>query len=137
MGRGRGKGRKISASNHDDTLQEEEKIPIQKRRGRPQKLLKEAFEEEEVGKVGAEEDGEDAKSEITTKDPKSPVIAEGGSKRKRNTQLRDKPSLVKEENGDETYSITVDSSKPNGFRHNGSRRKGKPRRAAEVGVKCK
>lgn len=138
MGRGRGKGKKISTSNHDDAFEEEEKVPVQKRRGRPQKLLKEAFDEEEAEKVEEEEDGEDAKSGITMKEPRSPIEAEHGNKRKRNVQVKGgKPSLVKEENGGEARSSTEDSSKPNGFRHDGSRRKSKPRRAAEVGVECK
>ncbi|KAK4780639.1 hypothetical protein SAY87_016745 [Trapa incisa] len=137
MGRGRGKAKKISASNHDDTIQEEN-IPTQKRRGRPQKLLKEAFDEEEIEMVEEEEDGEDAKSGITTKEPKSPVAAENGNKRKRNTQMKDKASSTKEEAGagGETRTSIDDSSRPNGYRHSGSRRKNKPHRAAGVGVRC-
>ncbi|KAK4741999.1 hypothetical protein SAY87_025587 [Trapa incisa] len=138
MGRGRGKGKKISASNHDDALEEEEKVPVQKRRGRPQKPVKEAFDDEEAGKVEEEEkDGDDAKSGIAMKEARSPVEAENGNKRKRSTQVKGRSSLTKEENGGETRSSIEELSKPNGFRHNGSRRKSKPRRAAEAGVDCK
>ncbi|KAF5747232.1 G2/mitotic-specific cyclin S13-7-like [Tripterygium wilfordii] len=47
-----GKGKKLTASNHDDTGSgEEEKIPVQKRRGRPQKPLKDEIDGES-GKTG-------------------------------------------------------------------------------------
>ncbi|OMO68964.1 hypothetical protein CCACVL1_19741 [Corchorus capsularis] len=137
MGRGRGKGKKLTVSNHEDTGSgEEEKIPAQKRRGRPQKPLKDEFDEEEVEKL-EEEDGENGKAGIISKERKSPSAAENGKKRRRNSQVKEKSDLVKEENGVGTRSSTNDSTKSNGFRHNGSRRKSKPRRAAEVGVECK
>ena len=119
MGRGRGKGKKLTASNHDDAGSgEEEKIPAQKRRGRPQKPLKDEIDEEEVENREVED-------------------GENGKKRKRNSHVKEKPDSVKEENGIGTRSSTDDSSKSNGFRQNGSRRKSKPRRAAEAGVECK
>ncbi|KAL3599748.1 hypothetical protein D5086_007666 [Populus alba] len=134
MGRGRGKGKKLTVSNHDDTGSgEEEKIPAQKRRGRPQKPLKDDIDEEEVEKI-EDEDVEKGKTDITSKDSKSPTAAENGKKRKRYSQAKEKPDSVKEENGVGTRSSTDDSTKSNGFRHNGSRRKSKPRRAAEAGV---
>ncbi|KAI5596251.1 hypothetical protein POPTR_T085200v4 [Populus trichocarpa] len=137
MGRGRGKGKKLTVSNHDDTGSgEEEKIPAQKRRGRPQKPLKDGIDEEEVEKI-EDEDVEKGKTDITSKDSKSPTAAENGKKRKRYSQAKEKPDSVKEENGVGTRSSTDDSTKSNGFRHNGSRRKSKPRRAAEAGVECK
>ena len=137
MGRGRGKGKKLTVSNHDDAGSgEEEKIPAQKRRGRPQKPLKDEFDEEEAEKI-EEEDGENGKAGIISKDRKSPSAAENGKKRKRNSQVKEKPDSVKEENGVSTRSSTDDSTKSNGFRQNGSRRKSKPRRAAEAGVECK
>ncbi|CAI0555646.1 unnamed protein product [Linum tenue] len=118
MGRGRGKGKRLTVSNHDDTGSgEEEKIPAQKRRGRPQKPLKDEFDEEEMEKM------------------------KNGKKRRRNSQLQQQAkekqpdSVMKEENG--VVAITNDPIKSNGFRQNGSRRKNKPRRAAEAGVECK
>ncbi|CAI0555645.1 unnamed protein product [Linum tenue] len=132
MGRGRGKGKRLTVSNHDDTGSgEEEKIPAQKRRGRPQKPLKDEFDEEEMEKMIEEEDVvENGK-----------VMTENGKKRRRNSQLQQQAkekqpdSVMKEENG--VVAITNDPIKSNGFRQNGSRRKNKPRRAAEAGVECK
>ncbi|WCJ36974.1 hypothetical protein M5689_018140 [Euphorbia peplus] len=136
MGRGRGKAKRLTVNNHDDPGSgEEEKIPAQKRRGRPQKPLKDDLDEEELEKL-EEEDGESRKP--TNKEPKSPVAAENGKKRKRYTQTKEKPDSIKEENGVSVRSTsTDDSTKSNGFRHNGSRRKSKPRRAAEATVECK
>ncbi|KAL6204075.1 hypothetical protein ACLB2K_021344 [Fragaria x ananassa] len=137
MGRGRGKGKRLTVTNHDDPGSgEEEKIPAQKRRGRPLKPLKDEIDEEEVEKVESD-DIENAKAGITSKEIKSPTAAENGKKRKRNSQAKEKSDSVKEENGNGTRSSTDDSTKSNGFRHNGSRRKNKPHRAAEAGVECK
>ncbi|XP_062015328.1 uncharacterized protein LOC133731899 [Rosa rugosa] len=137
MGRGRGKGKRLTVTNHDDPGSgEEEKIPAQKRRGRPLKPLKDEIDEEEVEKVEAD-DIENAKAGISSKEIKSPSAAENGKKRKRYSQAKEKSDSVKEENGNGTRSSTDDSTKSNGFRHNGSRRKNKPRRAAEAGVECK
>ncbi|CAL5357954.1 unnamed protein product [Camellia sinensis] len=137
MGRGRGKGKKFSAANHEDAGSgEEEKIPVQKKRGRPQKPLKDEIDEEEFEKV-EEEDSENTKNGVLSKETKSSVAAENGKKRKRNLQAKEKPDSIKVENGVGTRSSTDDSTKSNGFRHNGSRRKSKPRRAAEAGVECK
>lgn len=138
MGRGRGKGRKLTVTNHDDAGSgEEEKIPAQKRRGRPQKPLKDEIDEEEVEKI-EDEDSENLKSnDIVSKEMKSPPAAENGKRRRRNSQVKEKLDLVKDENGDGTRSSTDESTRSNGFRHNGSRRKSKPRRAAEAGVNCK
>ncbi|KAF5471276.1 uncharacterized protein LOC121241467 [Juglans microcarpa x Juglans regia] len=136
MGRGRGKGKRLTVTNHDDPGSgEEEKIPAQKRRGRPQKPLKDEIDEE-VEKI-EEEDSENAKSGTPSKEMKSPSATENGKKRKRNPQVKEKPDSVKEENGNGNRLSTDDSTKSNGFRHNGSRRKSKPRRAAEAGVECK
>lgn len=137
MGRGRGKGKRLTVSNHDDAGSgEEEKIPAQKRRGRPQKPLKDEIDEEEVEKI-EEDDSENVKAGIPTKEVKSPAAADNGKKRKRFVQVKEKSDSVKEENGNGTRSSTDESTKSNGFRHNGSRRKSKPRRAAEAGVECK
>ncbi|CAI0555699.1 unnamed protein product [Linum tenue] len=135
MGRGRGKGKRLTVSNHDDAGSgEEEKIPAQKRRGRPQKPLKDEFDEEEMEKMMEEED-------VVENETKSPTASENGKKRRRNSQLQQQAkekqpdSVMKEENG--VVAITNDPIKSNGFRQNGSRRKNKPRRAAEAGVECK
>ncbi|XP_059665184.1 uncharacterized protein LOC132311325 [Cornus florida] len=136
MGRGRGKGKKLTGSNHEDPGSGDEKIPAQKRRGRPQKPLKDEIDEEESEKI-EEEDSENTKNGISSKEMKSSTLAENGKKRKRKLQAKEKPDSIKEENGVGTRSSTDDSTKSNGFRHNGSRRKSKPRRAAEAGVECK
>ncbi|KAA0042286.1 hypothetical protein IC582_003311 [Cucumis melo] len=138
MGRGRGKGRKLTVTNHDDAGSgEEEKIPAQKRRGRPQKPLKDEIDEEEAEKI-EDEDSENLKgSDIVSKEMKNPPAAENGKRRRRNSQVKEKLDPVKDENGDGTRSSTDESTRSNGFRHNGSRRKSKPRRAAEAGVSCK
>ncbi|KAF8398476.1 hypothetical protein HHK36_017405 [Tetracentron sinense] len=138
MGRGRGKGKKLTVvANHEDPGSGgEETLPAYKRRGRPQKPLKDEIDEEEAEKI-EEEDGENPKTVISSKEMKGPVSAENGKKRKRYSQAKENPDSVKEENGVGTRSNTDDSTKSNGFRQNGSRRKSKPRRAAEAGVECK
>ncbi|KAK9289618.1 hypothetical protein L1049_007775 [Liquidambar formosana] len=138
MGRGRGKGKKqnVIATREDPGSGEEEKIPAYKRRGRPQKPLKDDIEEEEAEKIEEEEeDGENAKGSVASKDVKNQAATENGRKRKRSSQVKE--NSVKEENGVGTKSNTNDSIKSVGFRQNGSRRKNKPRRAAEAGVECK
>ncbi|KAK4758149.1 hypothetical protein SAY87_019450 [Trapa incisa] len=80
------------------------KFPCKKRRGRPQKPLKEAFDEEASEMVEEEEDGEGGKSGIAMKEPRSPIEAENGNKRKRSVQ--DKLSSIKEENGGESIKIS-------------------------------
>ncbi|CAI0450273.1 unnamed protein product [Linum tenue] len=143
MGRGRGKGKRLTVSNHDDAGSgEEEKVPAQKRRGRPQKPLKDEFEEEEMETMMEEEDVVEngkAMNNTPSKEAKSPTASENGKKRRRNSQLQAKgklpDSVMKEENV--VVAITNDPIKSNGFRQNGSRRKNKPRRAAEAGVECK
>ena len=52
MCRSRGKGKKLTISNEEDAIsEEEEKVPKQKRRGRLQKLYKEDFDEEEIEEI--------------------------------------------------------------------------------------
>ncbi|KAG5049256.1 hypothetical protein JHK85_010359 [Glycine max] len=52
MCRSRGKGKKLTISNEEDAIsEEEEKVPKQKRRGRPQKLYEEDFDEEEIEEI--------------------------------------------------------------------------------------
>eukprot|EP00268_Persea_americana_P028420 TRINITY_DN27591_c1_g1_i1.p1 TRINITY_DN27591_c1_g1~~TRINITY_DN27591_c1_g1_i1.p1 ORF type:complete len:139 (-),score=44.81 TRINITY_DN27591_c1_g1_i1:508-924(-) len=138
MGRGRGKGKKltVTTSHEDPGSGEEEIIPTNKRRGRPQKSLKEEVDEDEAKKI-EEDDGDNLNAAVTGKEAKSPAAMENGKKRKRNTQVKENVNSIKEENGAGTRSGTDATTKSNGFRQNGSRRKNKPRRAAEVGVKCK
>lgn len=133
MGRGRARGKKLSVSNQDDSGSgEEEKIPAQKRRGRPQKPLKDEVDEKEAQKL-EDEDSDD--TGLPNKDVKSKT-AQNGKKRKRNAQLKGKVESVKEESGNGTRSSTEESNKSTGFRQNGNRRKNKPRRAAEAVVEC-
>lgn len=137
MRKGRGKGKKVTSSNHEDPGSGKEEKPLaQKRRGRPQKVLRDELDKGEVEKI-EEEDGGDAKLSISSKEKEDRTSSENGKKRKRNSQVRGKLDLVKEEKGISTRSSGDDMTKLNGFRHNGSRRKSKPRRAAEVGVECK
>lgn len=135
MGRGRGKGKKLTVTSHEDPGSgEDEKIPAQKRRGRPQKPLKDEIDDEELGKTEEEESENKSTSGLS----KDSSIVENGKKRKRGSPAKEKPSPVKEEHsvGATLVVATEVTTKPNGFRHIGSRRKNKPRRAAEVGVEC-
>ncbi|KAI4334606.1 hypothetical protein L6164_019273 [Bauhinia variegata] len=133
MGRGRGKGKKltVSVTNHEDPGSgEDEKVPAQKRRGRPQKPPKDEFDEE-VEKI-EEDESDNVKNGVS-----GAKVTEDGRKRKRNSQVKEKLESVEEENGVGNRSSTDELIKSNGFRHNGSRRKSKPRRAADAGVQCK
>lgn len=139
MRRGRGKGRKFSAviSHEDAGSGREESLSSHKRRGRPQKPLKEEPVEEEVEKI-EEEDDEGVKDNNFNKEMNDSSIAEeNGKKRKRKPMLKQQNVSTEEENSTGARSSTEVSTKANGFRQNGSRRKSKPRRAAEVGVECK
>ncbi|GMH07579.1 hypothetical protein Nepgr_009419 [Nepenthes gracilis] len=136
MGRGRGKGRKLTA-NHEDigSGQQGEKIPGQKRRGRPQKPKKDEIDEEEVEKLEEDDENQNISTGLSSIEMCTTAAAKDGKKRKGNSRVNEKPSLMKDENGVRTESSTDDSTKSNGFRHTWSRRKSKPRRAAEVGVR--
>ncbi|KAG7570139.1 hypothetical protein ISN45_Aa04g027730 [Arabidopsis thaliana x Arabidopsis arenosa] len=136
MRRGRGKGKKQSASTREDRGSgDEEKIPAYRRRGRPQKPMKDDFEEEEeedeemVEKM-EEEDEEIDDGSVTSKDLKK--------EKKRKMSNGSNMDLNEEENGLGSKSCTDDSTRSTsiGFRPNGSRRKSKPRRAAEAVVEC-
>ncbi|XVF56026.1 hypothetical protein PTKIN_Ptkin06aG0083700 [Pterospermum kingtungense] len=135
MRRGRGKAKKQTVSSREDAGSgEDEKIPAYKRRGRPQKPLKDDIEEDEVEKI--EEDCEDIKGSIPIKEMKNQAATENGRKRKRSMPAKENMDSVKKENGITTKSSTDDSTKSVGYRQNGSRRKNKPRRAAEAVVEC-
>ncbi|KAK1266616.1 hypothetical protein QJS04_geneDACA016315 [Acorus gramineus] len=133
MGRGRGKGKRLTAvtSHEDPGSGGEEPLPAYKRRGRPTKPLKDDIDDEAVEKI-EEEEGEDVKP-VVVKETKG-LGTENGKKRRRFApQAKENPDSITEGTG----VGTADSTKPNGFRQNGSRRKSKPRRAAEAGVECK
>lgn len=138
MRRGRGKGKKpnvISSHEHPGSG-EEEKLPAYRRRGRPQKPLNDDVGEEEEAE-NKEEDGDDKKGFISTKDIKFQAATVNGRKRKGSPQANEEKDFMKHENGIALKPSNDDSTKSLGFRQNGSRRKNKPRRAAEVGVECK
>lgn len=136
MGRVRGKGKKQTVAARDDPRSgAEEKIPTNRKRGRPQKIVKDYTEDDIADKV--EEYGEGLDDSISAKDMKNEVTAENGRKRVRSSPAKENIDSENEENGIESKSSANDVVKPVGFRQNGSRRKNKPRRAAEVGVECK
>ncbi|GFQ05444.1 hypothetical protein PHJA_002688500 [Phtheirospermum japonicum] len=135
MGRVRGKEKKQFATGRED-----EKLPT-RRRGRPQKPVKEDIDGD--GKVvNLEDDGsdlEETKSLVLSKSNKNiQTAAENGSKRKRPLQVMENADSVNAQNGILiTKTNANDLIKSVGYRSNGSRRKNKPRRAAEVGFACK
>ncbi|KAF5819912.1 hypothetical protein HanRHA438_Chr02g0094381 [Helianthus annuus] len=115
MGRGRGKGKKLSLTyNNGDPANEEDK-----QKGRLEKPLMNE-DDEDIEKI--EENDDDIDDENASSN------VNGNNKRKRDKVGKKKGDLVKEE------SASGAGSK--GFRHVGSRRKNKPHRAAEVGVEC-
>lgn len=137
MGRGRGKVKKHVVINAREEFGsgDEEKISTYKKRGRPQKMLKDDVEEEETEKTkGEEDDDENAKDYFAKKDVKDQAALENGRKRKRLSPVKE--HVAKVENGDKTKLSNIDSIKSVGFRKRGSKRKSKPSRAAEVGVRC-
>merc|ERR1739841_133740 len=84
MGRGRGKGKKLTVStSHDDPESGgEEVLPTYKRRGRPQKPFKDDVDEEDYGKIEEEEEEEEenyGRTLISSKDDKT--VDENGKKR--------------------------------------------------------
>lgn len=137
MGRVRGKRKKptIIASHEDHGSGEELKIPAFRRKGRPQKPLKAEVKEEEAEKIV--EDGKDPKLSISSKDLGNQATITKGRKRKKSTQAKEDKDMDKHESGIGLKPSTDESMKSVGFRQNCSRRKSKPRRAAEAGVECK
>ncbi|KZV44792.1 protein pxr1-like [Dorcoceras hygrometricum] len=129
MGRGRGRrrGKKESKTIDDSTNGEDEKLPT-RQRGRPQKQVNNGVEEEDE----FEKIEDDAKSLVFSKLAKNQAATENGNKRKVNESMES----FKEENDNGTETYGADSIKYVGSRELGSRRKNKPRRAAEVGVEC-
>lgn len=136
MGRVRGKGKKQTlATREDPGSGEEEKVPRIRKRGRPQKPVKDEGDDLETDKI--EEIVELTKDSLSGKDVKNEAATENGRKRKRSAQAKDSIDSVKEENGIKTKPSANDAVKFVGYRTNGNRRKNKPRRAAEAGVECK
>lgn len=137
MGRGRGKGKKLTmvTGNEDPGSGGEEVLPTYKRRGRPQKPLKDESDDDddETEKI---EDGDNVKFTARSKEIKGSTMV-NGKKRTRYSNAKQNSDLVIDEISAGSQSIDEDSTRSNGFRHNGSRRKSKPRRAAEAGVECK
>jgi hypothetical protein len=140
MGRGRGKGKKAAIGSDETGSGTEEVIPTQKRRGRPQKLLKDETdkeEEEETLKpeVESERKETDELGKVETDSKPVPITstkkAEEIAKKRRKKQAQ-----VKEETKSDAHAGAEVVGRANGFRHSGSRRKSKPRRAAEAGIKC-
>lgn len=131
MGRPRGgKANKSmeAAKNEDAGSGAEEVIPAYKRRGRPLKLRKDDIDDEEEDMDKVEDDGDGAKKVAVSKDSKG--VAENGAKKRRRPSKRAPDSAAEEKVGEPARPL-------NGFRHNGSRRKNTPRRAAEAGVQTK
>ncbi|KAG9133716.1 hypothetical protein Leryth_019358 [Lithospermum erythrorhizon] len=133
MGRGKGKGKKHSAaSGHENSGSgEEEKIHV-RRRGRPQKVLKDDAEDEEAERVENEEGNKQMKGYVSSNDDND----DNGKKRKKPAQVEENVDSVKMENGVGAKVNSNQLIKSVGFRQNGSRRKNKPMRAAEVGFEC-
>ncbi|MED6126115.1 hypothetical protein PIB30_075263 [Stylosanthes scabra] len=131
MGRGRGRGKTLSITNHEDFASGGGKeVVVHKRRGRPQKLPKDDFVEE-IDKIEVDESGM-VNNGVSNKEVKIPNTL----KRTRFDQLKEK--LESElENGIVNRMSFDDLSKSNGFRRSESKRKSKPCRAAEVGLQCK
>lgn len=146
MGRGRGRGRKqlTNGRNHEDkgSSGEEVVVPARKRRGRPQKrVAAEKIIEAEVKKLEADDGDEDyvvgAGDGTKLKGSKTEHASAGAGSNKRNRvpkEEEDGSNLDMEENSSSTRSSNDESTRSNGFRQSGSRRKSTPRRAAEAGL---
>ncbi|MFS8002187.1 hypothetical protein Hanom_Chr13g01199121 [Helianthus anomalus] len=117
MGKGKAKAKKGAVITTNDDGSGEEKLPV-RRRGRPTKAQKEVAEkiiEKTETKLEAQLDHE--------------------NKRKRpSSETEESLETMEDENGADPKASELELTKAVGFRHNGSRRKNKPRRAAEVGV---
>ncbi|CAN6197856.1 unnamed protein product [Urochloa humidicola] len=146
MGRGRGRGRKqlTNGRTHEDkgSSGEEVVVPARKRRGRPQKrVAAEKIIEVEVKKLEADDGGEDyvmgAGDGAKLKGSRTEHASAGAGGNKRNRvpkEEEDGSNLDMEENSSSTRSSNDESTRSNGFRQSGSRRKSTPRRAAEAGL---
>lgn len=139
MGRGRGKGKKAATGSDEAGSGPEEVIPTQKRRGRPQKPLKdETDEEEEDESVKPEvelEQKENSESGKVEADPKPTLVTSTKKAEEIAKKKQKKQAQMKEETKSEAQTGAEVVGRANGFRHSGSRRKSKPRRAAEAGIR--
>ncbi|CAM0944527.1 unnamed protein product [Alopecurus aequalis] len=132
MGRGRGRGRKLTvARSHEEKGSSgEEVVPARKRRGRPQKRFAEnKIEQVDVENFVEDVDGGDEDAKLKA----------GAAGVKRGRPLKESPNtvLVEENSNSSVRSSSDESARTNGFRQIGNRRKSTPRRAAEAGVECK
>ncbi|KAG8059631.1 hypothetical protein GUJ93_ZPchr0002g26343 [Zizania palustris] len=143
MGRGRGRGKKLTIvrSHEDKGSSGEEVAPARKRRGRPQKRLGDKIDQTDVENfvenvAATEGEGDDVKLKKAARLEKKNTTSAAGNKRGR--QMKDTSNnLVLEESNSSVRSSSDESTRTNGFRQIGSRRKSKPRRAAEAGLECK
>lgn len=140
MGRGRGRRKKLTIvrSHEEKGSSGEEVMPARKRRGRPQERFADKIDQADVENFvdnvdGDDQEGDDAKLKASRLEKNNTAAA--GNKRGR--QLKESSNLVLEENNSSIRSSSDESTRTNGFRQNGNRRKSKPRRAAEAGLECK
>ncbi|TVU11419.1 hypothetical protein EJB05_45005, partial [Eragrostis curvula] len=142
MGRGRGRGRKLTnGRTHEDkgSSGEEVIVPARKRRGRPQKRVAEKINQAEVKNLEEVDDGDEdyqvgAGDDAKLKVSRAENLSAGtGNKRNRVPKEEEGSNVDMEENSSSTRSSNDESTKSNGFRQVGSRRKSTPRRAAEAG----
>ncbi|PKU73636.1 uncharacterized protein LOC110109561 [Dendrobium catenatum] len=131
MGRGRGKGKKLTVvANHEDLGNGgEEPLPEYKRSGEPEIPMKDDNKQEE--NVAIEVDGTNIKPILMSKEE---ITQESGKKRKRHLQVKENSGAALEENGSIAASKMGETAKTIGYRQTGSRRKSKPHRAAEAVV---
>ncbi|KAF5771992.1 hypothetical protein HanXRQr2_Chr13g0571521 [Helianthus annuus] len=114
MGKSKAKAKKGAIITTNDDVSGEEKLPV-RRRGRPTKAQK-----------------EEAEKIIEKTETKLEAQLDHDNKRKRPSS--ESLETMEDENGAHPKASELGLTKAVGFRHNGSRRKNKPRRAAEVGV---
>lgn len=144
MGRGRGRGRKLTnGRTHEEkgSSGEEVVVPARKRRGRPQKRVAEKINQAEVKKLEEAGDGDEdyqvgAGDDAKLKASRAENISSGTGTNKRNRVPKEEEdsNLDMDENSSSTRSSNDESTRSNGFRQVGSRRKSTPRRAAEAGL---
>ncbi|KAF0935155.1 hypothetical protein E2562_030436 [Oryza meyeriana var. granulata] len=142
MGRGRGRGKKLTIvrSHEDKGSNAEVVMPARKRRGRPQKRFADKIDQADVENFvenvidGEEVEGDDVKLKASRLEKNTTTAAAGN---KKGRQLKESSNLVLEESNSSIRSSSDESTRTNGFRQIGSRRKSKPRRAAEAGLECK
>lgn len=132
MGRGRGKGKKLTVvASHEHTTGsgDEDHLPEYKRNEEPELPMKAGINQEESAKD--EVDGTNIKPILITREE---IAQESGKKRKRHLQVQENSAAVLEENGAIAGSKAEETKKTIGYRQTGSRRKSKPHRAAEAVV---